>query len=243
VIDADREHKLARQALEAGILEARADHWEKRYRGLVKADELWSTGSAALLSIVRDFDEERSGFSDYCRWRIDVAMLGAIRVEARHKRIDVAAQLVSADLLSTYRGDPAASPRDRLREIARAVTAATFVAAAEEAGRGGDEDMIARQEYATALSVIAAALAALPKAQRRLFVLHYQDGKRLSEIKRVLGIHQNTAERWRTQVLAEIRVQLEKREILRPPGRGGRSARGGAGSAARSRGRRRRGRG
>jgi RNA polymerase sigma factor (sigma-70 family) len=221
MIDAGREQRLARLALDSGLLEKRSAHWEKRYRGLVKADELWSLGNAELLNIVRGFKEGPSGFTDYCRWRVDIAMLEGIRVETRHKRIDRAAQLVVADLLMTYSSEPGAKAKERLRDVARAVAAATFVAEAEEAQRGGDEDMIAREEYATALSVIAATLKALPTEQRRLFVLHYQDGKPLSHIKTVLQKHQHTLERWRVLVLAAIRTELEKRDILHAPGRGG----------------------
>ena len=219
--DADREQRLARRAIEAGVLVKAAEHWAKRYHGFVQAIDLEDRANEGLLRIVREFKDEIGGFDDYCRRRIDLVMLTGIRVEARRMRIDWAAQLASADLLSTYRSDPTASPKEQVRDLVRAVAAATFVVTTEEAQRGGEDDEIARRDYATALSVIASVLSALPKPKRRLFVLHYQDGKPLTEIKKVLGMHENTVQRWRTEVLGEIRKELAKREILHAPGRGG----------------------
>jgi hypothetical protein len=69
VSNEERERNLARLAEEARIRETRAAHWEHRYRGLVKADELESRGNAALLDIVRNYKDERGGFEDYCRGR------------------------------------------------------------------------------------------------------------------------------------------------------------------------------
>jgi RNA polymerase sigma factor (sigma-70 family) len=221
VSDADREQRLARRAIEAGVLVQRAEHWDKRYRGFVKADDLESRANEGLLRIVREFKDEIGAFDDYCRRRIDLVMLTGIRVEARRMRIDWAAQLASADLLSAYRSDPTAPPKEQMRDLARAIAAGTFVVTTQEAQRGGDEDMIAREDYATALSVMASMLSALPKPKRRLFVLHYQDGKPLAEIRKVLGMHQNTVERWRVEVLDEIRKELAKKQILHAPGRGG----------------------
>jgi RNA polymerase sigma factor (sigma-70 family) len=221
VIDEGREQALARRVIEARTLEARALHWEKRYRGFVKADQLCDDGNFALESIVREYKVELGGFDDYARRRIDYAMLTGIRIEARRKRIDWAAQRAAADLLATWRADSGDAPPDQIREMLHAVAAATFVVQAEEAQRGGIDDMIAREDYATAMEVIASVLAAQPKPRRRLFVMNYQDGKHLSEIAGLLGIHQKTAEGWRKTVLAEMHAALVKRGILHPPSRGG----------------------
>jgi RNA polymerase sigma factor (sigma-70 family) len=216
-----REENLVRQVLVRRILDRRAARWEKRFGGLMRTDELWSVGNEALVSIVREYQEGTSGFEDFCRWRIDIAMLSSIRAEARIKRIDRAAQLASADLLSTFQSELGVSAEDRLRDLARVVAAATFVAEAEEAQHGGEDDLAEREEYALALAVIATVLRALPRDPRRLMVLHFEDGKRLSEVRKILKIHQNTAERWRAQGMAAIRKELDKRGIEHAPGRGG----------------------
>jgi len=221
VIDAEREKKLAMRATEARIIEKGAAYWDNRYRGLVKADELASLGNTALLGVVRTYKDELGGFEDYCKRRIDFAMLSGIRLEARHLRVDWAAQRAAADLLALHRGDRATVPSARLDDVTRAVAAATFAAMAEEAQRGGEGDMIAREEFATAMTVIASTLAALTAPQRKLFVLRYQQDRTLMAVKEELGRHYNTVERWHDNVLAEIRKQLEKRGINHAPGRGG----------------------
>ena len=221
MIDASREKKLAMRAQEARIVEARAAHWGNRYRGLLEADELASRGNTALLGVVRTYQDELGGFEDYCKRRIDFAMLSGIRLEARHLRIDWAAQRAAADLLALHRGDRGAAPSARLEDVTRAVAAATFAAMVEEAQRGGEDDMIARQEFATAMTVIASTLAALPAPQRRLLVLLYQREQTQVEAQKALGVHYNTVGRWHDNVLAEIRKQLEKRGIMHAPGRGG----------------------
>jgi RNA polymerase sigma factor (sigma-70 family) len=216
-----REDNLARQALESGVLEKRAARWALRYGGLVGADELESAGNTALVAIVREYDPARSGFEEFCRWRLDMVMLASIRAEARDKRIDRAAQLAAADLLSTYHSAPGATAAEKVREVARATAAATFVAQAEEAQHGGEDAVAEREQYKLALAIIAAVLLTLPHEQQRLFVLHFQDRKPLSEVRKILQIHQNTAEAWRKKGLAEIRKALEKQGIKHAPGRGG----------------------
>lgn len=180
-----------------------------------------ASGNFPLAAAVREYKDGRGGFEHFCRRRVDWAMLDGIRAEARHQRNDRAAQRASADLLALYHSDPRAAPRDRFRTLAEAVAAVAFAAMTEEAQRGGEEDMIAREEYATAHEVMGATLAALPVPSRRLMVLVYHEGKKLGEAAEELGVHYNTAQRWHVNALAEIRKQLEKREITHPPGRGG----------------------
>jgi RNA polymerase sigma factor (sigma-70 family) len=216
-----REDNLARQALKSGVLEKRATRWARHYGGLVGADELESVGNTALAAIVREYDPARSGFEEFCRWRLDLVMLTSLRAEARDKRIDRAAQLAAADLLSTFQSAPRAPAAERVRDVARATAAATFVAQAEEAQHGGEDDAAEREQYKLALAIIAAVILTLPHGQQRLFVLHFQDGMRLSEVRKILQIHQNTAEAWRKKGLAEIRKALEKQGIQHAPGRGG----------------------
>jgi RNA polymerase sigma factor (sigma-70 family) len=217
----DREAKLLQRAAEARILEKRAERWARRYHGLLKEDDLLGLGGIELTLAVRAYKDELGSFEDFCARRVDWAMLDGIRIEAREKRIDRAAQRAAADLLALYRADPKAAPREWLTTLAQAVAAATFAAMTEEAQRGGEGDMIARQEYATALRIMRALLEGLPRPQRKLFVLVYQEGKTLVQAQEVLGVHQNTVERWHAKVLEAIRAQLEKAGITHSPGRGG----------------------
>jgi RNA polymerase sigma factor (sigma-70 family) len=249
VSDESREHKLLRRALAAGILETRAAYWHKRYGGCAEADELVSRANAALPRIVEKYQDALGAFEDYCRRRVDFVMLTGIRVEARHLRIDRAAQRAAADLLALQRSTPGAladaldatdapgvTPREQARALARAVAAATFVAMAQEAQRAGQEDMISRQDFATAMTVISATLAALPRQQQKVFALVYGEGRSLTEAHELLGYHYNTVLGWHAKVLAAIRKQLEKHDIKHAPGRGGaprvalRVLRGGSGS-------------
>ena len=220
MIEESREQALARRVIEAGILKERALHWENRYRGCAKADELEDRGNFALLRIVKEFKQELGAFDDYARRRIDWAMLTGIRVEARRKRLDWAAQRATADLLATWRGDPQAPPPDELRGLLDAVATATFVAATQEALRGGEDDVVTGKDYSACMRVIAETLAELPNQQKRLMVLNFEDGKPLGEIAEKLGIHRNTAENWRKKVLAAIKAKLVKLEILQAPRRG-----------------------
>jgi RNA polymerase sigma factor (sigma-70 family) len=228
VSDASREQKLMRRALDANIVTPRAAYWRKRYRGRVEAEELVGLGNAALPRIVERYQDALGAFEDYVRRRVDYAMLTGIRVEARHLRLDWAAQLAAADLLTLRRtttgaaaNEPGATLREQAKALSRAVAAATFVAMAEEAQRDGVEDVIAREDFATAMTVIDATLAALTKPQRRLFVMVYQEGRTLTAAAEVLGYHYNTVQGWHANVLAKIREQLEKRDIKHAPGRGG----------------------
>jgi RNA polymerase sigma factor (sigma-70 family) len=148
-------------------------------------------------------------------------MVTGMRVEGRHQRIDRAAMLAAADLLALYRGDTSLAPRDRLVDLVQAVAAASFVAEAEEALRGGEDDMVAREEYAIAHEVMKAVWDALPAPQRKLLLLRYREDKTLKEAQEELGVHYNTVARWHDKVLAEIQKQLEKRGITHSPGRGG----------------------
>lgn len=221
MIEESREQKLARRAVDARILETRSAHWEKRYRKSVDAGELMSIGNSALPRIVKRYEDELGAFEDYCRRLVDFAMLTGIRVEARVKRIDWAAQLATADLLALRRTEPGASPRESARALVRAVAAATFAAMTEEAQRGGEGDMIAREDFATAMRVIAAMLTAAPRSKRELFVLLYGGRHTLVDAQKVLGFHYNTLRGWHQNMLAEIRRELEKRDITHAPSRGG----------------------
>ena len=219
--DATRELALARRALQSRVLKRRAQFWAHRYGGMVKAGDLESRANFALLRIVREYDDDIGSFDDYCRRRLDEAMLKDCRAELRARRVEWAAELAAAELLATYRGDGEASWQDRIRNLLQATAAATFVAMVEEAQRGGDDDVVARKAYATAMAVIERRLAALSRPQRQLFLLHYREGKTLDEISGALRVHRNTLMRWRDHVLAAIRAELEAREIHHAPSRGG----------------------
>jgi len=221
VTEPEREQRLARQVLEAGLVEERATKWARRYPGCARFTDSVDAGNFALASIVRAHDETRGGFLEFCRRRLDWAMLDAVRVEARQQRNDRAAQRASADLLALYRRDPTVAHLDQLRHLAEVLAAATVAAMTEESFHGGEDDMIAREEYATAHEVMKAALEALPKQHQKLFVLVYHEAKKLSQAKEELEVHQNTAERWHLQALAAIRRQMEKHGITHAPGRGG----------------------
>lgn len=221
MIDPDRKRELLHRAIRAGLVEACAKRLAWRFRGCTRESDLLSRGNSVLVDIVGKYDDALGGFEDFCRRRLDGEMLNEIRVEARHQRNDRAAQRALADLLVLYRGDPSAAPRDRARALSEAVAAATFAAMTEEAQRGGEEEMIAREEYATAHQVMKAALVAMPRPQRKLMVLVYHELKTLGDAAAQLDVHANTAERWHLKALAEIRKQLEKHAITHPPERGG----------------------
>jgi RNA polymerase sigma factor (sigma-70 family) len=216
----ERDKKLWLRAVEKKIVPTRARVHEKDYRGLVTEDDLVSAGDAALPDIVARYDETRSGFESFLRHRVDWAMLGAIRVEARERRLHRAAQRANAELLALYRTDPSLDPLGRVDRIATDVAAATFAALCEEVLRGGEDDLAARQEYGIALEVIAAVLAALPAPQRKLMLLRYREDWTLREIEGALGVHYNTVERWHDKVLAALHKELDKRGIKTAPSRG-----------------------
>jgi RNA polymerase sigma factor (sigma-70 family) len=223
-IDPERaklERNLVARAVKERHVEKRAHHWAERYRPRAKEDDLLERGNFELAAIVREHRHELGNFDNFCKRRLDWAMIDSFRVEARHLRNDRAAQRAAADLLALYRADPSAFPPERLASLAQALAAATFAAMTEEAQRGGEDDLIAREEYATAHVVMNAVLVALTSPQRRLFVLLYQEDKNLREAQEALGVHVNTVTRWHQSVLAEIRKQLEKHGITHAPGRGG----------------------
>jgi RNA polymerase sigma factor (sigma-70 family) len=221
VIDPGRERELVQRAVKESIGETCAKRLAMRYSRCARESDLLSRGNAALVDIVRAYQDALGGFEDFCRRRLDGVMLAEIRVEARHQRNDRAAQRALADLLTLYRSDPGAVPRDRVRTLAEAVAAATFAAMTEEAQRGGEEDMIAREEYATAHEVMRAVLVALSRPLRKLMVLLYHELKTLTDAAELLEVHYNTAERWHLKALGEIRKQLEKHAITHSPERGG----------------------
>jgi RNA polymerase sigma factor (sigma-70 family) len=221
VIDPKREQELLKRARAADLVKNCAMRLAKRYSGCAKYSDLYSRGNSALPEIIGKYDDALGGFEDFCRRRLDGEMLNEIRVEARHQRNDRAAQRALADLLVLYRADPDMMPKERARVLSEAVAAATFAAMTEEAQRGGEEDMIAREEYATAHEVMRAVLVALPVPQRRVMVIVYHEQKTLGYAAEELGQHRNTVERWHLKALAKIREQLEKHAITHPPERGG----------------------
>jgi RNA polymerase sigma factor (sigma-70 family) len=221
VIDAKRERELALRARELDIVPDCARKLARRYAGLVNESDLESLGNETLADVVRMHQDDRSPFESYCRWRIKFVMLSSIRALARDKRIDRAAMRAQADLLSLWRGDPHDTPRERMQRMADAVTAATFAAMVEEAQRGGEGDLIAREEYATAMTVLAEVLGALPRPQQKLFVLVYVEGRSLEEAHVALGVHYNTVLRWHAQALEAVKEKLIRLDITGRPGRGG----------------------
>lgn len=216
-----REHELALALVEMGTVARCAKRLARRFAGLVSECDLVSLGNFASADVVRVYSDGRSTFAAYSEWRIQRAMLTGIRVEALEKRVDKAALIAQAELLALYEGDPNAPPQERMDRLADAIAAATFVAMAQEAQRGGEVDMVAREEYATAMQVIAAVLRALPRPQHKLFVLVYCEGCSLVEAQAKLGVHYNTALRWHDLVLAAVKKKLEQEGITRRPGRGG----------------------
>jgi RNA polymerase sigma factor (sigma-70 family) len=219
MIDAGRERELVQRATEARLVEERARCFARRYPRCALEEDLREMGNVALAAIVREYDDARGGFADFCRRRLDYAMLDGIRAETRQQRNDRAAQRAAAELLALYRNDPGALPLDRLRTLAEVVAAATFAAMTEEALRGGEDELAAREEYATAHAVLKSVLEVLPTPQRRLLVLVYHEQKTLTYAKEELGVHYNTVERWHKKTLAAIRKQLEARGIARAPSR------------------------
>jgi DNA-directed RNA polymerase specialized sigma24 family protein len=216
-----REHELALRLAKQGTVETCAARLAKRYAGLVSDCDLMSLGNTAAAEVVREYVDGRSAFEAFSLWRIQRAMLTGIRVEALERRVDKAALRAQAELLALYEGDPSAAPLDRLERLADAVAAATFVAMAQEAQRGGDADMVAREEYAAAMEVIAAVMGALPRPQHKLFVLVYCEGCSLVEAQAKLGVHYNTVLRWHDLVLGAVKKKLEQGGITHRPTRGG----------------------
>lgn len=217
----EREHELALRLAELGTVERWARRLARRYAGLVTECDLISLGNFAAADVVRTHVDARGSFEAYSEWRIKRAMLGGVRVEARERRIDWAAHRAQAELLALYQGDARAEPLDRLDRLADAVAAATFVAMTQEAQRGGEADMIAREEYATAMEVIGEVLAALPRPKHKLFVLVYCEGCSLTEAQAALHVHYNTVLRWHEEVLATVQKELERHDVTSRPGRGG----------------------
>ncbi len=218
-VDPEREHRLAQRAVEAGIVEERAKKWAAHYRGFLDVHR--ANGNFALAGIVREYDETRDRFLEFCRRRLDWAMVDGMRVEGRHQRNDRAALLAAADLLALYRADPHAAPLERLASLGEAVAATGFAAMTAQAQRDAEADMVAREDYAIAHDVMKAVLEALPSPQRKLMVLRYSEDMRLTEAQTQLDISYSTVERWHKLVLAEIRKQLAKRSITHAPERGG----------------------
>jgi DNA-directed RNA polymerase specialized sigma24 family protein len=221
VNDAIWEKNLLARVLGSGKLAKDALRFAGRCSRLVDAPELEDLGRNALVIAVRVCPRDHAKPDAFCLLVARRAMLTGIRIEAREKRVDRSAWRAAAELLAYYEAEAGAPPLDELEDLAHAVAAGTFVAMTEEAMRGGDDDMIAREEYATAMSVLRAVLDAAPTTHRRLFVLHYQEGQTFDEARRAIGVHINTVMRWHDNLLAEIKKQLEKLDIHHAPGRGG----------------------
>jgi len=218
VINATRERALHHRASKDRIVERCAERHTKRYAGLIAKDDLASIGNIALVRAVQEYRDELGGFEDFCRRRIDFAMLDGIRIEATQRRIERAAERAAADLLALYRGNQELVPHERLQSLADAVATATFIAMAEEAQRGATEDeLVASGDYVFAVATMQAVLSALPKPQQKLFSLIYRENKSLIEAQKVLGVHYNTVRRWHQGVLDETRKQLAQRGITQLP--------------------------
>jgi len=216
----EREKNLLQHAREADIVNKRALYFARRFRPVARVDDLLELGNFALAGVVREFQTELGAFLDFCKQRVDRAMLDGIRVEARHQRLEWAARRALADLLATFRSKPDLGPRDRMDRLADNVAAATFAVVTEEAQHGGEDELSVREEYVTAHAVLKSVLVALPTQQKRLFVLLYVDHRTQDHAAEQLRVHVNTIRRWQEKVHEEIRHQLQLKGITQRPGRG-----------------------
>lgn len=215
-----REKNLLQHAHEADVVKKRALYYARRFHPVARFDDLLELGNFALGNVVLEFKTEIGEFLDFCKQRVNRAMLDGIRVEARQQRLEWAARRALADLLATFRSKPGVGPGDQMDRLADHVAAATFAVVTEEAQRGGEDELSARQEYVIAHAVLKSVLGALPTQPKRAFVLLYVDHRTQEYAAKQLHVHVNTIWRWQEKIHEEIRQQLQRKGITQRPGRG-----------------------
>lgn len=233
-----KQQTLVDLAYRSGIVQERADLYERRYRGLITLDECVALGSVGLTEAARTYRDELGLFTDYARRRVDGAILDGVRAEAPHACASRAASRAAASWLSHYRDDFNAIGHDqaerarRLEKLSDDVLTVAFLGAVEDAKRGpggedqGEEAVIVREERERSLATIEDAVEKLPSMQRRVFLLVYREHRPMTELPEVLDISYATVRRHHSAAIACLRRRLEAAGVTRAPPRLGDGGRG-----------------
>jgi RNA polymerase sigma factor (sigma-70 family) len=220
-----REQQLVREALH--VVDACAAEIARRWpRFVQRPEELRSVGTFALYHAARRFrDDMNHSFADYARRRVRGAMLDALRLDARHDRVERAAMMAADrfaaehvlegfDALTHDENDA----RDKLGDFASQLFGAMFAAGVDEVLRGGAEENVAlRAEYAHAIASLSRALRAIDEREAQIVVAVYSRGKTLEEASHDFGIAYSTARARHARALARLHTFLTHLGVTRAP--------------------------
>lgn len=201
------EQSIAKLAGKASRFFSREDLRGFGHEGLVQAAQTFERGAGVP-------------FEAFARYRVEGAMLDALRREDRQQRLPWAVRAASRRHLamvsdpSDVMHDSDDDTRKHLAKIAEAHAAAMMAAFEAEALRGDEEAAVAeRQQHKKALETVAAARAALPVRDRQIIELYYHQDKELKEIGQTLGVSYASVRRYHDGVLARLGAELRVRGI------------------------------
>lgn len=203
------------------------------------ADQLLSIGNAALVEAGRTYDARRGPlFRPYAMWRVTCAIRSCATrdVVRRHPgwiavdQADAAEmdgparEPADADAIERTMGDTEEHAKERAIAWARGCATRNIVAFLFRAEqkiqaypRGGDAEMIARQEYGRGFAELAKAFAILPDAKRQVLIRHYVQDKSLRKIALADGLDVKTVQDIHTDALKQLESELRKHEVNGAP--------------------------
>jgi RNA polymerase sigma factor for flagellar operon FliA len=218
----DAEHALVTEGLPE--VDAALARLGFRWRRFLSRDEARSHAHEGLLAAARSHDKTRGSFRVFARFRIEYAVLDALRDSDRHNRLEWAvrgAARRSAALDGVMEADGEAfgrsevEDRERLSALTMTRAAIMLVRLAEEARQLQDEDAaLARIALARVEQALSGALADLPERQRALVDGHYAKERELFDVAKDLGISKATAKRDHQKALENLRQGLQARGVL-----------------------------
>ncbi len=220
-----QQHLKVRSALP--MVEEHAQHFERKYAGLVRGDDLRGEGKLALCDVVRRFDETRrkvedadakrarDGFEVFASYRVKGAMRNHVKAETRQQRIRKEIDRAFYNRMADYGDDYDILRHDqpefqrRLDVMCQHALSAMLFAGAEQARREAEDDPAAAVEYAESLATLRVLVLALKPEERQILDLVFGYGFNLDEAADAMVVVKLTAWRRLHRVLESLRRELE----------------------------------
>ncbi|AKT37882.1 sigma-70 family RNA polymerase sigma factor [Chondromyces crocatus] len=212
------------------LVRRRAQHWAKRYDGLLTRDDAESAGRLGLMEAVHRYDPRRDDVLEgfILRW-VDGRILDLIQDESAARRLTRALYCAAGALGSTYPCDydimneDEASLLERLSRFAQDLAVVAFLGGvasdtqdlATPSGSGREPTEASVVEAMTALE---AALTVLDREERGVVRALYVDGTSMEEAAAALGLTFKQVRLRKGRALKKLRAALERSGVrVAPP--------------------------
>lgn len=217
-----------RSLIERGIaqVESVARRLMRQASGLIDFSDLVGLGHDGLVEAAVAFEPGLGvPFEGFAMFRVRGAMLDGIRRRASEKRcLLLAARKASCDYASSVApsgdvlSDTDAESAAKLRAFSDGVVASMFAAlAAAPKSPATDELFSAHEARDHAKRALAKAKASLPKRDRRLLEIYYEEQRNLKDAAEELSISHVTARKAHVALLDQLAKKLKAQGVLRAP--------------------------